>query len=63
MYGTNHNESLNTDLTKIFAAIEASASGYPFEGDIKGLFADKALMLVVTMKVIANSKSRSYSHE
>ena len=36
----NTNESLNTDLTKIFAGIEASASGYPSEGDIKGLFAD-----------------------
>ena len=36
----NINDSLNTDLAKIFAAIEASASGYPSEGDIKGLFAD-----------------------
>jgi len=36
----NSNESLNTDLTKIFAEIEASARGYPSEGDIKGLFAD-----------------------
>ena len=34
------NESLNTDLAGIFAAIEASASGYPSEQDIKGLFAD-----------------------
>jgi type I restriction enzyme M protein len=34
------NESLNTDLAAIFGAIEASASGYPSEGDIKGLFAD-----------------------
>ena len=34
------NESLNTDLAKIFSEIEASASGYPSEGDIKGLFAD-----------------------
>jgi type I restriction enzyme M protein len=34
------NESLNTDLAKIFTDIEASASGYPSEGDIKGLFAD-----------------------
>jgi type I restriction enzyme M protein len=34
------NDSLNTDLAAIFAAIEASASGYPSEGDIKGLFAD-----------------------
>lgn len=36
----NTNESLNTDLAKIFAEIEASASGYPSEPDIKGLFAD-----------------------
>lgn len=34
------NESLNIDLAKIFADIEASASGYASEGDIKGLFAD-----------------------
>lgn len=34
------NESLNTDLASIFSAIEASASGYPSESDIKGLFAD-----------------------
>jgi len=36
----NTNESLNTDLAAIFAAIEASANGYPSEHDIKGLFAD-----------------------
>lgn len=36
----NINDSLNTDLAAIFAAIEASASGYPSEHDIKGLFAD-----------------------
>ncbi len=34
------NENLNTDLAKIFAEIENSASGYPSEEDIKGLFAD-----------------------
>ncbi len=34
------NTSLNTDLNTIFKAIEASASGYPSERDIKGLFAD-----------------------
>ena len=34
------NESLNTDLANIFSEIEASASGYDSEGDIKGLFAD-----------------------
>lgn len=36
----NTNESLNTDLAKIFSAIESSAGGYPSELDIKGLFAD-----------------------
>lgn len=36
----NTNESLNTDLANIFSEIEASASGYPSENDIKGLFAD-----------------------
>ncbi len=36
----NTNESLNTDLAKIFNNIEASAVGYPSENDIKGLFAD-----------------------
>ena len=34
------NESLNTDLAEIFSKVEASASGYPSEQDIKGLFAD-----------------------
>ena len=36
----NTNESLNTDLAKIFKSIEASANGYPSELDIRGLFAD-----------------------
>jgi type I restriction enzyme M protein len=34
------NPNLNTDLRKIFDAIESSANGYPSEQDIKGLFAD-----------------------
>ena len=38
--GANSNESLNTDLARIFAAVESSANGYPSERDIKGLFAD-----------------------
>ena len=38
--GANTNDSLNTDLAQIFAAIESSANGYDSEGDIKGLFAD-----------------------
>jgi len=37
---SNTNESLNTDLARIFAAVESSANGYPSERDIKGLFAD-----------------------
>lgn len=36
----NDNENLNTDLAKIFTAIESSAIGYDSEHDIKGLFAD-----------------------
>lgn len=36
----NTNTNLNTDLKAIFDAIESSASGYPSEQDIKGLFAD-----------------------
>lgn len=36
----NTNPDLNTDLKRIFDAIESSASGYPSENDIKGLFAD-----------------------
>jgi type I restriction enzyme M protein len=38
--GAHSNQSLNTDLAKIFTEIEASANGYPSESDIKGLFAD-----------------------
>ncbi len=34
------NDNLNTDLAKIFLAIETSAMGYPSERDIRGLFAD-----------------------
>ena len=37
---THNNESLNTDLAKIFSEIEKSAIGYLSENDIKGLFAD-----------------------
>jgi type I restriction enzyme M protein len=36
----NTNESLNTDLARIFNNIESSAIGYDSEDDIKGLFAD-----------------------
>ncbi len=37
---SNNNPNLNTDLAKIFSAIESSANGYKSEHDIKGLFAD-----------------------
>ncbi len=40
MKTASKNDSLNTDLAEIFLAIEASASGYPSEQDINGLFAD-----------------------
>ncbi|EOF4154766.1 type I restriction-modification system subunit M [Vibrio cholerae] len=36
----HNNPSLNIELADVFKAIEASASGYPSENDIKGLFAD-----------------------
>ena len=36
----HQNEELNTKLKEIFTAIESSASGYPSEQDIKGLFDD-----------------------
>ena len=35
-----NNDNLNTDLQKIFGAIEASATGTPSEDDFKGLFGD-----------------------
>ena len=34
---SNNNPNLNTDLAKIFSAIESSANGYKSEHDIKGL--------------------------
>ncbi|WP_373741735.1 type I restriction-modification system subunit M, partial [Neisseria sp.] len=40
MANANNNDDLNTDLDKIFKAIESSANGYESERDIKGLFAD-----------------------
>ena len=36
----HNNENLNTDLARIFDAIEASANGYDSEDKVKGLFAD-----------------------
>lgn len=56
----NTNESLNTDLAKIFTAIESSASGYPSEVNIKGLFDefdttgdDKNTRLAAVLKGVA----------
>ena len=40
MATANTNPNLNTDLKSIFTDIENSATGYPSEQDIKGLFAD-----------------------
>ena len=48
------NESLNTDLAAIFAAIESSANGYPSEGDIKGnTVKDKNARLAAVLKGVA----------
>ena len=38
--GAHTNGNLNTDLARIFQAIEDSATGYPSENAIRGLFAD-----------------------
>ncbi len=38
--GSKNNHCLNADLVKIFTSIEDSATAYPSEVDIKGLFAD-----------------------
>jgi len=38
--GAHNRQNLNTDLKRIFTAIEESAIGYPSEHDIRGLFAD-----------------------
>ena len=40
MANANSNPNLNTELKQIFNDIENSATGYPSEQDIKGLFAD-----------------------
>ena len=37
---TNTNLNINTELKQIFSDIENSATGFPSEDDIKGLFAD-----------------------
>lgn len=54
----NTNANLNTDLKAIFDAIESSASGYPSEGDIKGLFADFDTTSTRLGNTVENKNSR-----
>ena len=52
------NDSLNTDLAQVFAAIESSANGYPSELDIKGLFADFDTTSTRLGNTVADKNSR-----
>ncbi|HWK56754.1 MAG TPA: type I restriction-modification system subunit M [Parapedobacter sp.] len=52
------NTNLNTDLARIFAAIESSANGYPSEEDIKGLFADFDTTSTRLGNTVENKNSR-----
>ncbi len=54
----NTNPDLNTDLKAIFSAIESSASGYPSEQDIKGLFADFDTTSTRLGNTVENKNSR-----
>ncbi|MGL5980723.1 MAG: type I restriction-modification system subunit M, partial [Phocaeicola sp.] len=54
----NSNPNLNTDLKAIFDAIERSASGYPSEEDIKGLFADFDTTSTRLGNTVENKNSR-----
>ncbi len=54
----NTNANLNTDLAAIFSAIESSASGYPSEDDIKGLFADFDTTSTRLGNTVENKNSR-----
>ncbi len=54
----NTNPNLNTDLKAIFDAIESSASGYPSEEDIKGLFADFDTTSTRLGNTVENKNSR-----
>lgn len=54
----NTNNNLNTDLKAIFDAIESSASGYPSEEDIKGLFADFDTTSTRLGNTVENKNSR-----
>jgi type I restriction enzyme M protein len=54
----NTNDSLNTDLARIFTAIESSANGYPSEQDIKGLFTDFNTTSISLGNTVADRNSR-----
>lgn len=54
----NSNTNLNTELKKIFVAIENSANGYPSEEDIKGLFADFDTTSTRLGNTVENKNSR-----
>lgn len=54
----NSNTNLNTELKKIFIAIENSANGYPSEDDIKGLFADFDTTSTRLGNTVENKNSR-----
>lgn len=54
----NSNTNLNTELKKIFVAIENSANGYPSEDDIKGLFADFDTTSTRLGNTVENKNSR-----
>ncbi|WP_418991359.1 type I restriction-modification system subunit M [Alistipes sp.] len=54
----NTNPNLNTDLKAIFDAIENSATGYPSEEDIKGLFADFDTTSTRLGNTVENKNSR-----
>jgi len=54
----NTNSNLNTNLKAIFDDIENSASGYPSEDDIKGLFADFDTTSTRLGNTVENKNSR-----
>ena len=54
----NTNPNLNTNLKSIFTDIENSATGYPSEQDIKGLFADFDTTTNRLGKTVADKNSR-----
>lgn len=54
----NTNPNLNTELKNIFNEIESSATGYPSEEDIKGLFADFDTTSTRLGNTVENKNSR-----